>query len=132
MKWKIFTFSFSCIHTLFFSSDETFSWIAKPLILKSLKSYLDFTLFAFQIDGISIGSLDDIPSGPITTFFKSIRNTLDFDFEEDNEGLFYWCIFFLLNLLKLYLFFSFFKSAYTQVLVSCSDDANRKLKKKLK
>ncbi|KAG8643768.1 hypothetical protein MANES_11G065200v8 [Manihot esculenta] len=39
-----------------------------------------------SIDGISIGSLDDLPSGAVTTFFKSIRNTLDFDFEDDNEG----------------------------------------------
>ncbi|RVW85275.1 Protein low PSII accumulation 3, chloroplastic [Vitis vinifera] len=41
------------------------------------------------IDGISIGSLDDVPSGPVTTFFRSIRDTLDFDFEDENEGLFY-------------------------------------------
>ncbi|KDP41966.1 hypothetical protein JCGZ_26984 [Jatropha curcas] len=39
-----------------------------------------------SIDGITIGSLDDVPSGPVTTFFKSIRNTLDFDFEDNNEG----------------------------------------------
>ncbi|XVF86335.1 hypothetical protein PTKIN_Ptkin18bG0031200 [Pterospermum kingtungense] len=39
-----------------------------------------------SIDGISIGSLDDVPSGAVTTFFKSIRNTLDFDFEDENEG----------------------------------------------
>lgn len=39
-----------------------------------------------SIDGITIGSLDDIPSGPVTTFFKSVRNTLDFDFEDDSEG----------------------------------------------
>lgn len=39
-----------------------------------------------SIDGISIGSLDDLPTGAVTTFFKSIRNTLDFDFEDDNEG----------------------------------------------
>ena len=48
----------------------------------------------FQIDGITIGSLDDIPSGPVSTFFRSIRNTLDFDFEDDNEGWFCtikWC-----------------------------------------
>lgn len=42
--------------------------------------------FFFQIDGITIGSLDDVPSGPVTSFFKSVRNTLDFDFQEDNEG----------------------------------------------
>ncbi|CAK7336315.1 unnamed protein product [Dovyalis caffra] len=39
-----------------------------------------------SIDGITIGSLDDVPSGPVTTFFKSVRNTLDFDFEDENEG----------------------------------------------
>ncbi|XP_062157378.1 protein LPA3 [Alnus glutinosa] len=39
-----------------------------------------------SVDGISIGSLDDIPSGPVSTFFRSIRNTLDFDFEDDNDG----------------------------------------------
>ncbi|XP_057968746.1 protein LPA3 isoform X6 [Malania oleifera] len=39
-----------------------------------------------SIDGVTIGSLDDVPSGPITAFFKSMRNTLDFDFEDDNEG----------------------------------------------
>ncbi|KAJ4834344.1 Protein LOW PSII ACCUMULATION 3, chloroplastic [Turnera subulata] len=38
------------------------------------------------IDGVTISSLDDIPSDPISTFFKSVRNTLDFDFEDDNEG----------------------------------------------
>ncbi|KAK2644768.1 hypothetical protein Ddye_019963 [Dipteronia dyeriana] len=39
-----------------------------------------------SIDGITIGSLDDIPGGSINNFFRSIRNTLDFDFEDDNEG----------------------------------------------
>ncbi|XVE91209.1 hypothetical protein DITRI_Ditri20bG0135900 [Diplodiscus trichospermus] len=39
-----------------------------------------------SIEGISIGSLDDVPSGAVTTFFKSIKNTLDFDFEDENEG----------------------------------------------
>ncbi|XP_039052373.1 protein LOW PSII ACCUMULATION 3, chloroplastic-like [Hibiscus syriacus] len=38
------------------------------------------------VDGISIGSLDDVPSGAVTTFFKSIKNTPDFDFEDENEG----------------------------------------------
>lgn len=38
------------------------------------------------LDGITIASLDDIPSGPVATFFKSIRNTLDFDFDDENEG----------------------------------------------
>ncbi|KAJ6961647.1 protein LOW PSII ACCUMULATION 3 [Populus alba x Populus x berolinensis] len=55
----------------------------KPEMLRAcriFKTALD------SIDGITIGSLDDIPSGPITTFFKSVRNTLDFDFEDDSEG----------------------------------------------
>lgn len=43
-------------------------------------------VFCFQIDGITIGSLDDIPTGPVGSFFRSIRNTLDFDFDDDNEG----------------------------------------------
>ncbi|KAI3773480.1 hypothetical protein L1987_48010 [Smallanthus sonchifolius] len=38
------------------------------------------------VDGVTIGSLDDIPAGPVASFFKSIRNTLDFDFEDENEG----------------------------------------------
>lgn len=45
----------------------------------------------FQIDGITIGSLDDVPSSGVKNFFSSIRNTLDFDFEDDNEGWFYKC-----------------------------------------
>lgn len=39
-----------------------------------------------QIEGLTIGSLDDIPAGPVTTFFRSVRSTLDFDFEDENEG----------------------------------------------
>lgn len=42
--------------------------------------------FAYQIGSVTFGSLDDIPSGPVTSFFKSIRNTLDFDFNDDTEG----------------------------------------------
>nr|XP_043636363.1 protein LPA3 [Erigeron canadensis] len=38
------------------------------------------------IDGITIGSLDDIPTGPVASFFRSVRNTLDFDFDDENEG----------------------------------------------
>ncbi|KAM0887456.1 hypothetical protein ACQ4PT_029031 [Festuca glaucescens] len=38
-----------------------------------------------SIEGISISSLDDVPTGPVDTFFRSIRNTLDFDFADDNE-----------------------------------------------
>ncbi|XP_022006769.1 protein LOW PSII ACCUMULATION 3, chloroplastic, partial [Helianthus annuus] len=37
------------------------------------------------VDGVTIGSLDDIPAGPVSSFFKSIRNTLDFDFDDENE-----------------------------------------------
>ncbi|GKB64326.1 protein low PSII accumulation 3, chloroplastic [Tanacetum coccineum] len=37
------------------------------------------------IDGITIGSLDDIPTSPVGSFFRSIRNTLDFDFDDENE-----------------------------------------------
>ncbi|XP_073295708.1 protein LPA3 [Primulina huaijiensis] len=39
-----------------------------------------------SIDGITIGSLDDVPTGAVTSFFKSIRDTLDFDFADENEG----------------------------------------------
>ncbi|KAK7381510.1 hypothetical protein VNO80_00054 [Phaseolus coccineus] len=39
-----------------------------------------------SIDGITLGSLDDVPAGPMTSFFRSVRNTLDFDFEDENEG----------------------------------------------
>ncbi|KAK6147903.1 hypothetical protein DH2020_018815 [Rehmannia glutinosa] len=38
-----------------------------------------------SIDGITVGSLDDVPSGAVTSFFKSIRDTLDFDFVDENE-----------------------------------------------
>lgn len=37
------------------------------------------------IGAVSLGSLDDVPSGAVTSFFKSIRNTLDFDFADENE-----------------------------------------------
>lgn len=39
-----------------------------------------------SIDDITIGSLDDVPAGAVATFFRSIRNTLDFDFDDENEG----------------------------------------------
>lgn len=51
--------------------------------------HTSFNCFFFQIDGITISSLDDVPSGPVSTFFRSIRNTLDFDFEDENEGWFF-------------------------------------------
>ncbi|CAN6325299.1 unnamed protein product, partial [Urochloa humidicola] len=37
------------------------------------------------IEGVTISSLDDVPTDPVNSFFKSIRNTLDFDFSDDNE-----------------------------------------------
>ncbi|ONK79805.1 uncharacterized protein A4U43_C01F10250 [Asparagus officinalis] len=45
-------------------------------------------LFKTAIDNIGaviLGSLDDVPSGAVKSFFKSIRSTLDFDFADDNE-----------------------------------------------
>ncbi|KAH9715840.1 protein LOW PSII ACCUMULATION 3 [Citrus sinensis] len=39
-----------------------------------------------SIDGITIGSLDDVPTGAVRSFFSSIRNTLDFDFDDQEEG----------------------------------------------
>ncbi|XP_042420984.1 protein LPA3-like isoform X2 [Zingiber officinale] len=38
------------------------------------------------IGGVTIGSLDDIPSGPVRSFFKSLRNTLDLEFSDEIEG----------------------------------------------
>ncbi|XP_057791378.1 protein LPA3 [Salvia miltiorrhiza] len=38
-----------------------------------------------SVDGVTVGSLDDLPSGPVTSFFKSILDTLDFDFIDENE-----------------------------------------------
>jgi hypothetical protein len=43
----------------------------------------------FQINGVSLGSLDEIQGGALKSFFSSIRNTLDFDFEESSEGWFF-------------------------------------------
>lgn len=56
-----------------------------PYNFNVLKWVFFFTIF-FQIGDITIGSLDDVPGGPVTMFFRSIRNTLDFDFEDENEG----------------------------------------------
>ncbi|XP_058098625.1 protein LPA3 [Magnolia sinica] len=42
------------------------------------------------VSSITIGSLDDIPRGPVTNFFKSIRNTLDFDFADEDEDAGRW------------------------------------------
>ncbi|CAO2033949.1 unnamed protein product, partial [Urochloa humidicola] len=37
------------------------------------------------IEGVTVSSLDDVPTDAVNSFFKSIRNTLDFDFSDDNE-----------------------------------------------
>ena len=59
-------------------------------MLNLLNVFCDFNLLFFcQIDGITIGSLDDIPGDAVTSFFRSVRNTLDFDFEDENEGWFW-------------------------------------------
>lgn len=60
------------------------------------------SLVSSQINGITVGCLDDIPSGPVTSFFKSVRNTLDFDFEDDNEGRIQFYVFFLVNTILCY------------------------------
>ncbi|EPS59662.1 hypothetical protein M569_15143, partial [Genlisea aurea] len=39
-----------------------------------------------MVEGLCVGSLDDVPAGPVTKFFKSVRDTLDFDFVDQNEG----------------------------------------------
>ncbi|OEL21684.1 Protein LOW PSII ACCUMULATION 3, chloroplastic [Dichanthelium oligosanthes] len=38
-----------------------------------------------MVEGVTVSSLDDMPTDPVNSFFKSIRNTLDFDFSDDNE-----------------------------------------------
>ncbi|KAL3609364.1 hypothetical protein D5086_000384 [Populus alba] len=65
---------------------ETRACVVFPDKPEMLRACRIFKTALDSIDGITIGSLDDIPSGPITTFFKSVRNTLDFDFEDDSEG----------------------------------------------
>ncbi|XP_011034553.1 PREDICTED: protein LOW PSII ACCUMULATION 3, chloroplastic-like isoform X2 [Populus euphratica] len=65
---------------------ETRACIVFPDKPEMLRASRIFKTALDSIDGITIGSLDDIPSGPVTTFFKSVRNTLDFDFEDDSEG----------------------------------------------
>ncbi|KAG6791234.1 hypothetical protein POTOM_000346 [Populus tomentosa] len=65
---------------------ETIACVVFPDKPEMLRACRIFKTALDSIDGITIGSLDDIPSGPITTFFKSVRNTLDFDFEDDSEG----------------------------------------------
>ena len=43
------------------------------------------TIF-LQEDGIFLGSLDDVPGGPGSGFLGSIKNILDLDFGEQEEG----------------------------------------------
>ncbi|CAH9142749.1 unnamed protein product [Cuscuta epithymum] len=38
-----------------------------------------------SIDCLTIGTLDDVPVGPVKAFFRSVSRTLDFDFEDENE-----------------------------------------------
>lgn len=66
---------------------KTFS-IGVLVFLGGFQSLIHF----FQIDGITIGSLDDVPTGAVRSFFSSIRNTLDFDFDDQEEGWFYKCL----------------------------------------
>ncbi|KAH0982891.1 hypothetical protein GBA52_010068 [Prunus armeniaca] len=85
------TCSFSC--TLFFRACAS---RPLPSNISSYKVFPDkpekrraselFKTAIDTLDDITIGSLDDVPGGPVTNFFRSIRNTLDFDFEDENEG----------------------------------------------
>ncbi|KAK9281988.1 hypothetical protein L1049_004899 [Liquidambar formosana] len=65
---------------------ETRACIVFPDMPEKRRASQLFKTALDSIDGITIGTLDDVPSGAVTTFFKSIRNTLDFDFDDDNEG----------------------------------------------
>ncbi|KAF3323145.1 protein LOW PSII ACCUMULATION 3 [Carex littledalei] len=72
--------------------------VRKVKELKGIKSCIVFPdqpekrraseLFGVALDAIgdvTIGSLDEVPGGAVTNFFRSIRNTLDFDFADDSE-----------------------------------------------
>ncbi|XP_027344519.1 protein LOW PSII ACCUMULATION 3, chloroplastic isoform X3 [Abrus precatorius] len=65
---------------------ETRACIVFPDIPEKRRASQLFKAALDSIDGITLGSLDDVPAGPMTSFFRSVRNTLDFDFEDDNEG----------------------------------------------
>ncbi|KAG0453910.1 hypothetical protein HPP92_025214 [Vanilla planifolia] len=60
-----------------------------PCSLTNLKKRRASQLFRTALDtmnGITLGSLDDVPSGPVRSVFKSLRRVLDFDFSADDEG----------------------------------------------
>lgn len=77
---------YSSIHLLFFFHFGVAFFLSFPYSRKNLSEII--MLWFVQIDDITIGSLDDIPGGAVTSFFRSVRNTLDFDFEDENEGQF--------------------------------------------
>ncbi|KAK2378480.1 protein LOW PSII ACCUMULATION 3, chloroplastic [Trifolium repens] len=64
---------------------ETRACIVFPDKPEKLRASKLFKAALDSVDGISIGSLDDVPAGPVASFFRSVRNTLDFDFEDENE-----------------------------------------------
>jgi hypothetical protein len=52
----------------------------------------------WQSSGVSVGCLDDAPSGgAVKSFWGSVRGALDFDFGEDVEGWFTFYITFMLS-----------------------------------
>uniref|UniRef100_A0A251UYJ7 DUF1995 domain-containing protein n=1 Tax=Helianthus annuus TaxID=4232 RepID=A0A251UYJ7_HELAN len=59
--------------------------VSEIIIINPNLRFINPYMSLMQVDGITIGSLDDIPAGPVSSFFKSIRNTLDFDFDDENE-----------------------------------------------
>lgn len=67
-------------------SSETYVHLAsnEVVILLEFDDEIFFCSSLFQIDGITIRLLDDVPGGPITKFFRFTRNTLDFDFEDES------------------------------------------------
>ncbi|GAU12037.1 hypothetical protein TSUD_00010, partial [Trifolium subterraneum] len=64
---------------------ETRACIVFPDKPEKLRASKLFKAALDSVDGISIGSLDAVPAGPVASFFRSVRNTLDFDFEDENE-----------------------------------------------
>lgn len=65
---------------------ETRACVVFPDKPEKLRASQLFKAALDSVDGLTIGSLDDIPAGPVASFFRSVRNTLDFDFEDENEG----------------------------------------------
>ncbi|KAG2314532.1 hypothetical protein Bca4012_065227 [Brassica carinata] len=62
----------------------TYNWLFFPDKPEKCRASQLFKAAFDSIDGISIRSLDDIPGTSVTNFFRSIRSTLDFDFEDEN------------------------------------------------